>query len=94
MDLQVSAPPPGAPSPPPHAAVRLPDGRRSQRRFPRAAPLDAIFDFCLTLSEEAAGGRAFTLAQTFPGAPDLMDRGLSLEAAGVADAMLALRWAD
>eukprot|EP00887_Chlorella_sp_A99_P008221 scaffold12.g8221.t1 len=75
-------------------AVRLPDGRRPQRRFPRAAPVSALYDYCLTLSEEAAGGRPFTLAHTVPGAPDLASGEQALEEAGVADSMLALRWAS
>lgn len=49
-------------------AVRFPDGRRAQRRFPRAAPLEAVRDFCLANSEEAAAGRAFALSESMPGA--------------------------
>jgi hypothetical protein len=35
--------------------VRLPDGSRALRRFPSAAPLQSLYDFCLARSEEAAG---------------------------------------
>lgn len=70
-------PPSCRPSPSP--AVRLPDGRRVQRRFPGAAPVAAVYDLCLAHSEEAAGGRAFTLAQAGPGA---------LATAGVAGVLL------
>lgn len=47
--------------------MRLPDGRRGQRRFPASAPVAALYDYCLSQSEEAAAGRPFTLAQAFPG---------------------------
>ena len=49
-------------------AVRFPDGRRAQRRFPRTAPLQALRDFCLANSEEAAAGRSFALSESMPGA--------------------------
>ena len=65
---RAGAKPPSTPSTP-AAAVRLPDGRRGQRRFPGAAPVAALYDFSLSLSDEAAGGRAFLLAQAMPGAP-------------------------
>lgn len=48
-------------------AVRFPDGQRRQRRFPRSATLSAVCAFCLAHCEEAAAGRKFTLAQSFPG---------------------------
>lgn len=48
-------------------AVRFPDGQRRQRRFPRSARIAAVRAFCLAHSEDAAAGRAFTLAQSFPG---------------------------
>ncbi|KAL4431383.1 hypothetical protein ABPG75_006639 [Micractinium tetrahymenae] len=75
-------------------AVRLPDGKRGQRRFPASAAVSALYDFCLSQSEEAAAGRAFTLAQAFPGAPALEDREQTLEAAGLNGAMLVLKWKD
>lgn len=75
-------------------AVRLPDGRRGQRRFPASAPVAALYDYCLSQSEEAAAGRPFTLAQAFPGAPALEDQQQTLEAAGLGGAMLVLKWRD
>ncbi|PSC74669.1 UBX domain-containing 2 isoform X1 [Micractinium conductrix] len=75
-------------------AVRLPDGRRAQRRFPPAAPVAALYDFCLSQSEEAAGGRPFSLSQAFPGAPALDDQQQTVEAAGLHGAMLVLKWQD
>lgn len=75
-------------------AVRFPDGSRQQRRFPRSAPLSCVHDWCLTASMEAAGGRPFFLSEAAPGAPPLVDVAQSLQAAGVADAMLVMKWSD
>ncbi|BDA49565.1 UBX domain-containing protein 7 [Coccomyxa sp. Obi] len=73
-------------------AVRFPDGRRAQRRFPRAAPLEAVRDFCLVNCEEAAAGRVFALSESMPGAPALGDMAKTLEEANLAGAMLVMRW--
>lgn len=73
-------------------ALRLPDGRRVQRRFPADATLAAVYDLCLAQSEEAADGRAFTLAQAGPGAAPLADRQQTLEAAALHGAMLVVKW--
>ncbi len=75
-------------------AVRFPDEGRQQRRFPRAAPLSAVHDWCLTVSLEAARGRSFFLSEAVPGAPALLDVDQSIDAAGVADAMLVMKWCD
>ncbi len=75
-------------------AVRFPDAGRQQRRFPRSAPLSCVHDWCLTVSKEAASGRPFFLSEAVPGAPPLSDVQQSLEAAGVADAMLVMKWSD
>lgn len=48
-------------------AVRFPHGVRLQRRFLRNATLHAVHDWCLTQSEEAAGGRKFHLSEAMPG---------------------------
>lgn len=48
-------------------AVRFPDGKRQQRRFPREAPVSAVAAFCRTIVEVAAAGRPFFLTETFPG---------------------------
>ena len=75
-------------------AVRLPDGARLARRFPRAAPLAALYDFCVSRGGEAAAGRPFTLRPAGPGAgAALEDRAISLQDAGVAGQCLVLSWA-
>ncbi len=76
------------------AAVRFPDGSRGQRRFPRDVPLSAVHDWCLTQSPEAAGGRPFFFSEAMPGAAPLADLGQTLEAVGVADATLVMKWSD
>lgn len=74
------------------AGVRFPDGSRGQRRFPREAPLRALYDWCLSRSLEAAGGREFTLSEAAPGSIPLTEFEASLEGVGVADAMLVMKW--
>lgn len=76
------------------AAVRFPDGSRQQRRFPRSFPLSCVHDWCLTVSTEAAAGRSFFLSEAAPASPPLLDLEQSLEAAGVADAMLVMKWSN
>jgi len=73
-------------------AVRLPDGQRAQRRFNKTDKLQALSDFCLTKLPEAAEGRAFELLPSLPGSTPLTDMEQSLEAAGVANAMLLVKW--
>jgi len=76
------------------AAVRFPDGGRQQRRFPRSSPLACVHDWCLTVSIEAAAGRSFFLSEAAPGSPPLVNLEQTLEAAGVADAMLVMKWSE
>lgn len=77
-------------------AVRCPDGSRLQRRFPRDARLAALRDLCVGSCEEAARGRAFELLPSLPGRPALVleEGGQTLGDAGVADALLTMRWVD
>jgi hypothetical protein len=70
----------------------MPDGSRQQRRFPPSAPVAALFAFCAARQPEAAAGRPFSLAGTYPGAAALEDRAQSLAEAGVANTMLAVKW--
>lgn len=74
-------------------AVRLPSGGRLQRTFSKTDPVSALQDYCIVQAEGAAS-RPFKLVQTFPGAPPLADASQSLEAAGLAGGMVALKWSD
>ncbi len=73
-------------------AFRMPDGSRQQRRFLKTSPAAELFAFCAAKLPEAAAGRAFSLSGTYPGAPALEDRAQSVAEAGVANAMLAVKW--
>ena len=75
-------------------AVRLPDGSRVQRSFSRSDPVQVLHDFCITNSAEAAGGRRFQLGVPGPGGVALTDTAQTLEAAGVANAMLVMAWSS
>jgi hypothetical protein len=48
----------------------------------------------LTVSIEAAAGRSFFLSEAAPGSPPLVNLEQTLEAAGVADAMLVMKWSE
>ncbi|KAF8070998.1 PUX7 [Scenedesmus sp. PABB004] len=71
-------------------AFRLPDGRRVQRRFNASDTVAALQDFCVAESAEVAALPSFALAEARPGAAPL-ERGASIEAAGVANAMLVVK---
>ncbi|KAI3424405.1 hypothetical protein D9Q98_009957 [Chlorella vulgaris] len=75
-------------------AVRLPDGRRLQRRFPTGSPVAAAYDLFLSLCQEAAEGRRFSLSQAVPGAPVLEDQQQAMKEAGLSGSMLVLKWLD
>ncbi|GIL42641.1 hypothetical protein Vafri_589 [Volvox africanus] len=75
-------------------ALRMPDGTRVTRRFRRADPVQVLFDFGLAHVPEAAGGRSLVISHAGPGGRVLTDLQQSLDAAGVAGAMLAIKLAD
>lgn len=76
-------------------ALRLPDGTRTQRRFPSDAPLGVLKTWCVSLSLEAAGGREFVLAEAVPGAAAIrLDDAGTIGGAGIHGSMLALKWSD
>mmetsp|Transcript_1931 Transcript_1931/g.4562 ORF Transcript_1931/g.4562 Transcript_1931/m.4562 type:complete len:268 (+) Transcript_1931:969-1772(+) len=75
-------------------AIRLPDGRRIQRRFPKAAPVKSLKSLCIVSEQEAASGRPFKLKPAYPGAEELIDDSKTLTDAGVSGAMLVMTWAD
>ena len=57
-----------------------------------AALAQAIIDFCFTVSDDAASGKPFDLTPTLPGAQPLSDPSQTLQDAGVANAMLAVKF--
>lgn len=73
-------------------AIRLPDGSRIQRRFPNQTLIQSLYDWCVVVSQEAAGGKAFVLSEARPGGQELKDKQETLENAGVKDAMLVMKW--
>ena len=77
--------------------VRVPDGARLERRFPRDAPASALHAFCVTRVAEAQQGRGFRLKpQAQPvgpgGEPLGPGEAQSIAACGVANSMLLLVW--
>ena len=75
-------------------ALRMPDGKRIQRRFPKDAHLSLLRIWCVSQNLEAAGGRPFVLSQATPGSQPLQinDGEITIEEAGIADCMLQMRW--
>eukprot|EP00899_Mesostigma_viride_P002729 jgi/Mesvir1/12457/Mv00611-RA.1 len=74
-------------------AIRLPDGARCTRRFLKSQAIRALYKFCVSQVEEAAGGRRFVLAEGYPGAPVLPeDSNLTLEQARVERAIVVMKW--
>ncbi|KAL3679998.1 hypothetical protein R1sor_022954 [Riccia sorocarpa] len=74
-------------------AVRLPDGRRAQRRFLRTDPIQNLWSFCCSQVPEAAQGRSFRLSQAIPGGtPFNYNDVTSIQEAGLGNAMLAMTW--
>lgn len=73
--------------------LRLPDGERTLRRFPLAAPVATLRSWAISAAPPAAVGRPFRLAA--PGAALPADEeATSIEAAGLAGAMLAMTWVE
>ncbi len=77
-------------------ALRLPDGTRAQRKFPPDAPLHTIKTWCISLSDEAAGGRLFAVMESIPGAApiDLDAPGQTIGGADIAGVMLGMKWLE
>lgn len=74
-------------------AIRLPDGKRIQRKFPRDCPVSALSTWCISQSLDAAAGKEFVLTQSVPGAQNIdIHAQMSIEEAGIADCMLQMRW--
>ncbi|KAG2448168.1 hypothetical protein HYH02_006753 [Chlamydomonas schloesseri] len=75
-------------------ALRLPDGSRVMRRFRKSEAVRCLYDLALAKVQEAAAGRSVTISHATPGGAALTDQDQSLEAAGVAGAMLAVKLMD
>jgi hypothetical protein len=54
----------------------------------------ALYDLVLVHLPEAAQGKHFTVSMATPGAQPLADMTATLKNAGVAGALLAVKWAD
>jgi len=74
-------------------ALRLPDGRRVQRRFDPTQRAGILLLWCKSEVEEAATGRPFTIKEARPGSKPL-DPTTPLGDAKVDGAMLVLSWSD
>lgn len=74
-------------------ALRLPDGRRLQRRFLKADPVKYLRAFCCQSLEEAAMGRPFKLSLSFPGAPPVdLSSSASLDSLGFLNSQISMTW--
>lgn len=71
---------------------RLPDGRRTERRFASSAHVQLLHTFCRANDPEAAAGRAFYLCEPYPGAPELADLTSTIAAANLANSMVVMKW--
>ncbi|KAK8615646.1 hypothetical protein V6N13_017230 [Hibiscus sabdariffa] len=73
--------------------VRLPDGRRVQRNFLRADPIQLLWSFCHSQLGEAES-KPFRLTQPIPGASKSLDydNKLTFEESGLANSMILVAW--
>ncbi|CAA7028001.1 unnamed protein product [Microthlaspi erraticum] len=73
--------------------VRFPDGRRKQRKFLKAEPIQLLWSFCDSLME-ASEKKAFKLVQAIPGASKTLDYGddLTFDESGIANSMISVTW--
>ncbi|KAK4264082.1 hypothetical protein QN277_029419 [Acacia crassicarpa] len=73
--------------------VRLPDGRRVQRNFLRADPIQLLWSFCAAqLGDEER--KRFRLTQSIPGASKVLDyeSNATIEESGLANSMILMTW--
>lgn len=74
-------------------ALRLPEGKRIQRKFPQNTPVSMLRTWCVSENLDAAAGREFFLSQPVPGSnPIDLEGQMSIQEAGLADCMLQMRW--
>ena len=75
--------------------VRLPDGRRVQRKFLQSDPIQLLWSFCSSQLKEAADGRQFRLANAIPGASAGIldyDTNVSFADSGVSNSLISMTW--
>jgi hypothetical protein len=75
--------------------VRLPDGRRVQRRFLQTDPIQLLWSFCCSEVKEARDGRQFRLAHAVPGASSgtlEYDSNLSFGDSGLSNSLVSMTW--
>ncbi|XAR48018.1 hypothetical protein NMG60_11030702 [Bertholletia excelsa] len=73
--------------------VRLPDGRRLQRKFLRSDSIQLLWSFCYSQLEDVVM-RPFRLTQAIPGASKFLDyeSNLTFEESGLANSMISVTW--
>ncbi|KAL9241723.1 hypothetical protein vseg_015799 [Gypsophila vaccaria] len=73
--------------------IRLPDGRRVQRNFLRADPVQLLWSFCSSQLGESET-RSFRLTNAIPGASKVLeyDSGLTFEESGLSNSMISVTW--
>ncbi|KAK9690537.1 hypothetical protein RND81_09G135700 [Saponaria officinalis] len=74
--------------------VRLPDGRRVQRNFLHADPIQLLWSFCSSQLGESET-RPFRLTTAIPGASKALeyDSGLTFQESGLSNSMISVTWA-
>lgn len=74
-------------------ALRLPEGKRMQRKFSKDCPVSVLRTWCISENLDAAAGKEFFLAHTVPGSQKIdLEEEKTIQEAGVADCMLQMRW--
>ncbi|XP_074309030.1 plant UBX domain-containing protein 7-like [Silene latifolia] len=73
--------------------IRLPDGRRVQRNFLRADPIQLLWSFCSSQLGDSET-RSFRLTNAIPGASKVLeyDSGLTFEESGLSNSMISVTW--
>ncbi|KAK9749795.1 hypothetical protein RND81_02G150900 [Saponaria officinalis] len=73
--------------------IRLPDGRRVQRNFLRADPIQLLWSFCSSQLGESET-RPFRLTNAIPGASKVLeyDSSLTFEESGLSNSMISVTW--
>eukprot|EP00252_Welwitschia_mirabilis_P024059 TRINITY_DN699_c0_g1_i1.p1 TRINITY_DN699_c0_g1~~TRINITY_DN699_c0_g1_i1.p1 ORF type:complete len:448 (-),score=105.14 TRINITY_DN699_c0_g1_i1:369-1712(-) len=74
--------------------IRLPDGRRVQRKFLRTDSIKLLWSFCCSEIKEAAEGREFKLVHSIPGALKTLDFDCNINIAdsGLCNSVISMAW--